>query len=154
MNYSSFAKCSDYLNKHIAGGGEKSTFKHEDYLEVGERRVCVTYKEISPPFDPVHQPIFNDYLFLEVNFQSKSFLQNQIRRMVAAAHAHSCGVVNWENFLRLFENPHPMNWNQNIKTSQPNGLHFVGVDYDPYFLKGPTETRLSRPGCPPYYFFF
>ncbi|XP_001607889.1 tRNA pseudouridine synthase A [Nasonia vitripennis] len=92
------------------------------------RTLHVTMKEAGPlmSFDPLSKNL--DYWHLE--FTSRSFLYNQIRRIVGSLIALGSHKVSEEDIQTMIQVPSHHNWNPHVTPAAPRGLYLKNVEYD------------------------
>ncbi len=89
--------------------------------------LVTSVRRLPCPGNPDLEPLLRCSDFLEVEVRARSFLHNQIRRMVGAAQAVATGVISAGDVERMFRNPHPSNWDHRARTAPPQGLYLVNA---------------------------
>ncbi|XP_029165134.1 tRNA pseudouridine synthase-like 1 [Nylanderia fulva] len=92
-----------------------------------------TLEEAQPlmPFDPLSK----NFTYWHFVCSGRSFLYNQIRRMVGALFALGLGKITEKDITVMLQVPSHHNWNPRVTPAPPNGLHLLNVEYDPDELK-------------------
>ncbi|XP_070160752.1 tRNA pseudouridine synthase-like 1 isoform X1 [Polyergus mexicanus] len=87
-----------------------------------------TLEEAQPlmPFDPLSE----NFTYWHFLCSGKSFLYNQIRRMVGALFALGLGKITEKDITVMLQVPSHYNWNPRVTPASPNGLHLLNVEYD------------------------
>jgi len=81
-------------------------------------------KKFIRDMDSVNLSILNDYIVFD--FKSRAFLRQQIRRMVRKILELGIGDINYEQFLKLFDDSIDMSY----QPADPKGLILWDVKYD------------------------
>ncbi|MHA1756595.1 MAG: tRNA pseudouridine(38-40) synthase TruA [Promethearchaeota archaeon] len=68
--------------------------------------------------------IINDYVIIE--FKSKAFLRQQVRRMVKKIIEFACGEINYDDFVGLFDPKNDISY----QPAEPNGLILWDILFD------------------------
>jgi len=74
--------------------------------------------------DSVSLSVLNDYIVFD--FKSRAFLRQQVRRMVRKILELGIGDINYEQFLKLFDDSIEMSY----QPADPKGLILWDVKYD------------------------
>lgn len=92
-----------------------------------------TLEEAQPlmPFDPLSE----NFTYWHFICSGRSFLYNQIRRMVGALFALGVGRITEKDITVMLQVPSHHNWNSRATPVPPNGLHLSNVEYDPDELR-------------------
>ncbi|KAL0134245.1 hypothetical protein PUN28_001204 [Cardiocondyla obscurior] len=87
-----------------------------------------TLEEAQPlmSFDPLSK----NFTYWHFICKGKSFLYNQVRRMVGALIALGLGKITEKDITVMLQVPSHSNWNPRITPVPPNGLHLLNVEYD------------------------
>ncbi|KAG5317101.1 PUSL1 protein, partial [Acromyrmex heyeri] len=87
-----------------------------------------TLEEAQPlmPFDPLSK----NFTYFHFICKAKSFLYNQVRRMVGALIALGLGKITEKDITVMLQVPSHHNWNPCITPVPPNGLYLLNVEYD------------------------
>ncbi|KMQ84869.1 trna pseudouridine synthase-like 1-like protein [Lasius niger] len=87
-----------------------------------------TLEEAQPlmPFDPLSE----NFTYWHFICSGRSFLYNQIRRMVGALFALGSGKITEKDITVMLQVPSHHNWNPRATPAPPNGLHLLNVEYD------------------------
>lgn len=76
--------------------------------------------------------------FYNVSVVARSFVQRQIRRMMAMIVSVARGKRSMEDLRWLLDNPHPVNWMRFNEVLAPgHGLYLADVVYDPRMFTNP-----------------
>lgn len=86
------------------------------------------------PFDPLSENV----RYWHFTCKSRSFLYNQVRRMVGALIALGLGRITEKDITVMLQVPSHNNWNSRIVPVPPNGLHLMDLEYDQDELKNCT----------------
>lgn len=108
--------------------------KKRDRIHVFEGRrnfvrtlhVAMHQAEPLMPFDPLSKN-FNVWHLV---FTSRSFLYNQIRRIVGALIALGAHRISEEDIITMLQVPSHHNWNPCVTPAAPHGLYLSNVEYD------------------------
>lgn len=95
-----------------------------------------TLEEAQPlmPFDPLS----NNFTYWHFTCKGKSFLYNQVRRMIGALIALGLGKITEKDITVMLQVPSHHNWDPRVTPVPPNGLHLLNVEYDPDELRNCT----------------
>ncbi|KYN31877.1 tRNA pseudouridine synthase-like 1, partial [Trachymyrmex septentrionalis] len=87
-----------------------------------------TLEEAQPlmPFDPLSK----NFTYFHFTCKAKSFLYNQVRRMIGALIALGLGKITEKDITVMLQVPSHHNWNTHVTPAPPNGLHLLNVEYD------------------------
>ncbi|XP_018362379.1 PREDICTED: tRNA pseudouridine synthase A isoform X2 [Trachymyrmex cornetzi] len=87
-----------------------------------------TLEEAQPlmPFDPLSK----HFTYFHFTCKARSFLYNQVRRMIGALIALGLGKITEKDITVMLQVPSHHNWNPCITPVPPNGLHLLNVEYD------------------------
>uniref|UniRef100_A0A0K0DW70 tRNA pseudouridine synthase n=1 Tax=Strongyloides stercoralis TaxID=6248 RepID=A0A0K0DW70_STRER len=78
------------------------------------------------------------YDYVNISIVSRSFIREQIRRMLSIIVAYSYGRIKMSTIKYLFDNPKPSNfYDMKIHVAPPNGLFLTDVVYDPQMYLKP-----------------
>ncbi|KRY54065.1 Cyclin-G-associated kinase [Trichinella britovi] len=81
--------------------------------------------------DSKHEPCSDFFNFFDVSFVSRSFLYNQIRRMMACMVAAAKHRIELDDIEWLLNRPDPANWAKHHLTLAPAyGLYLKSITYD------------------------
>lgn len=137
-NFSNFCK--------IQGHFKYYTIEGERYIKIprtaDEMTKNVTKIEVicqAPPLLVSLYPSYGGFQFIDVVIEGKSFLHNQVRRMVGAAVSVACGRIPLERVSEMLGNP-DMGWNGGVYISPPNGLYLAKIEYKEGALDQATES--------------
>ncbi|CDW59692.1 tRNA pseudouridine synthase A [Trichuris trichiura] len=84
-----------------------------------------------PLLDRADCPFSDRFNFFDVTFISKSFLYNQIRRMMACLVATATNRMEVKDIKWLLENPDPANYSKfNLRKAPSAGLFLKNIHYD------------------------
>ncbi|XP_032680142.1 tRNA pseudouridine synthase-like 1 [Odontomachus brunneus] len=89
------------------------------------------------PFDPLSE----NFRYFQFICKAKSFLYNQVRRMVGALIALGQQKITEKDITVMFETPSHYNWNPRVGLVPSNGLHLVNLEYDQEELKRCTISE-------------
>ncbi|XP_051173772.1 tRNA pseudouridine synthase-like 1 isoform X1 [Leptopilina boulardi] len=126
--------------KHFVGLRDFGTFSVEDKIIKTKvyRRILyeMTLEKAMPlvPFDPN----VKDFDYWHLIIRGKSFVHNQIRRMVGALFGLASGRITEKELITMLQVPSKNSWNSRIATVPANGLYLVNVEYNPEELKENT----------------
>ncbi|GAB1863178.1 tRNA pseudouridine synthase [Camponotus japonicus] len=92
-----------------------------------------TLEETQPlmPFDPLSK----NFTYWNFICSARSFLYNQIRRMVGALFALGLGKITEKDIIVMLQVPSHYNWDSRATCAPPHGLHLLNVEYDPDQLR-------------------
>ncbi|KAH0956719.1 hypothetical protein HN011_007830 [Eciton burchellii] len=76
-----------------------------------------------------------NFRYWHVTCKARSFLYNQIRRMVGSLIALGLGKITEKDITVMLQVPSHNNWDSRVQVISPNGLHLVNVEYDMEELK-------------------
>ncbi|XP_012543316.1 tRNA pseudouridine synthase-like 1 isoform X4 [Monomorium pharaonis] len=95
-----------------------------------------TLEEAQPlmPFDPLS----HNFTYWHFTCKARSFLYNQVRRMIGALIALGIGKITEKDITIMLQVPSHNNWNPRVTPVPPNGLHLLNVEYDTDELKNCT----------------
>jgi tRNA pseudouridine(38-40) synthase len=91
-------------------------------------KTMVLSLEETKPLMPL-DPISKNYSYWNFIFTSKSFLYNQIRRIVGTLFALGFHKISEEDIINMLQVPSYNNWNSHIRLAPPYGLYLSKVDY-------------------------
>ncbi|XP_071574153.1 tRNA pseudouridine synthase A isoform X1 [Temnothorax nylanderi] len=104
-----------------------------------------TLEEAQPlmPFDPLSK----NFTYWHFTCKARSFLYNQVRRMVGALITLGLGGITEKDITVMLQVPSHYNWNPRITPVPPNGLHLLNVEYNPDELRRCTilEQQEEKP---------
>ncbi|XP_076228004.1 tRNA pseudouridine synthase-like 1 isoform X2 [Nomia melanderi] len=100
--------------------------------------------EKSHPLMPM-DPLSQNYEFWQVLCSSRSFLYNQVRRMVTALLHLGAGYITERDINCMLQVPNHQNWIRHLPLVPPSGLHLINVEYsqetlDKYIIKCKPTT--------------
>lgn len=137
--------------KHFIGLHDFGTFSVEDKdnrKKIYRRRLYeLTLEKATPlfPFDPCAE----NFDYWHIKFKGKSFVHNQIRRMVGALFALACGRITEKEIITMLQVPSKNSWCPQVSTVSGNGLYLVNIEYDQEELQKNTilynEREFLRP---------
>ncbi|XP_063972373.1 tRNA pseudouridine synthase-like 1 isoform X2 [Diachasmimorpha longicaudata] len=78
------------------------------------------------PLDPLSQ----NFTFWQINVSSRSFLYNQVRRIVGTLIGIASGTITERDVKVMLQVPNNKNWNPSIPMAPPQGLYLKTVNYD------------------------
>ncbi|KRY67169.1 tRNA pseudouridine synthase-like 1 [Trichinella pseudospiralis] len=96
--------------------------------------------------DSKHEPYSDLFNFFDVTFVSRSFLYNQIRRMMACMVAAANHRIELDDIQWLLNRPDPANWAKHHLTLAPAcGLYLKSITYDDkdFTEPNPLHCRLQ-----------
>ncbi|XP_011336247.1 tRNA pseudouridine synthase-like 1 isoform X2 [Ooceraea biroi] len=95
-----------------------------------------TLEEVKPLmfFDPLSE----NFRYWHFTCKSRSFLYNQVRRMVGSLIALGLGKITEKDIMVMLQVPSHDNWDTRIQVIPSIGLHLVNVEYDTEELKRMT----------------
>ncbi|XP_050671637.1 tRNA pseudouridine synthase-like 1 isoform X2 [Leptidea sinapis] len=124
--------------KYFVGYHDFTTFKKFDKLtqhkhnrrmvysiDVRESQPCVTGYSSS------HQTCME---YWDIEIRGRSFVHNQIRRMVGTLIAVANGKIRPEDIKLMLQIPSKHSWHSFIEAIPPDGLYLCNVEYDPQDL--------------------
>lgn len=76
-------------------------------------------------------PEHSQIRFWEIHVKARSFMYNQVRRMLGAAFSVALGKVSLEVVKDLLDNGEIGKWNENIALAPSSGLYLANIEYDP-----------------------
>ncbi|KFD46984.1 hypothetical protein M514_12114, partial [Trichuris suis] len=101
-----------------------------------------------PLLDRTDCPFSDRFNFFDVTIVSKSFLYNQIRRMMACLVATANSRMEMKDIKWLLENPNPANYSKyNLRKAPSAGLFLKNIHYDESDFLNPNpfySTRAER----------
>lgn len=86
--------------------------------------------EEAQPLMPI-DPLSENFTYWHFICSGRSFLYNQIRRMVGALFALGLGKITEKDITVMLQVPSHYNWNPRVTPAPSNGLHLLNVEYDP-----------------------
>jgi len=139
------ASKKDYVDKGVEIPIEKFS-RNIEKIEV---------KQVPPPTRPELQPILQHYDFYEVEFVDESFFRHQIRRMLGvalmAARTDKSEGFTLEEVKAMTKDPNYKVQGKEIHKlyrAPPEGLTYLGSEYDPDYLENETDSILELPVGP------
>ncbi|XP_076653846.1 tRNA pseudouridine synthase-like 1 [Halictus rubicundus] len=84
--------------------------------------------EKSFPLMPM-DPLSDHFDFWHIECSSKSFLYNQVRRIVTSLLYLGAGLITEKDIMFMLQVPNHQNWNRSVQVVPPVGLHLVNVEY-------------------------
>lgn len=84
--------------------------------------------EKSSPLMPL-DPLSEHFDFWDIKCSARSFLYNQIRRIVTSLLYLGAGVITEKDITCMLQVPGHNNWIQSLKVVPPIGLHLINVEY-------------------------
>ncbi|KZC09639.1 tRNA pseudouridine synthase-like 1, partial [Dufourea novaeangliae] len=84
--------------------------------------------EKGQPFMPL-DPLSQNYEFWNITCSSKSFLYNQVRRIVTALLNLSIGNLTEKEITCMLQVPGHHNWNPHLHVVPPWGLYLANIEY-------------------------
>ncbi|XP_034941626.1 tRNA pseudouridine synthase-like 1 [Chelonus insularis] len=90
--------------------------------------------------DPTHplmpeDPLSNNFNFYNITIQSRSFVYNQVRRMIGCLIALASGSITERDIKILLNCPSYLNWPNEYCVAPPQGLYLKSVEYDEKLLE-------------------
>ena len=127
-NFSNFSKMSGHFRYFVVDGKRVEIPKTPDQMTKEITKIEVFSQ--PPPLPPC---IFPNYgvsgaHFLDVVIEGRSFLHNQIRRMVGAAICVANGKVPLEKVVELLNDPE-VGWDSKFFICPPSGLYLANIEY-------------------------
>ncbi|XP_023317309.1 tRNA pseudouridine synthase-like 1 [Trichogramma pretiosum] len=115
---------------------EKEEFKRR-YVKTLDLRI----EEATPlmPMDPLSQ----NFSYWHLTFQSKSFLYNQIRRIVGTLFALGLNRISEEDIITMLQVPSHHQFINKIQPAKPHGLYLLNVDYDEEDIKPYDSEKMK-----------
>jgi len=142
-NFSNFSKTRGHFIYRTVDG-KKYTKIPRTVLEMTKEVTKIEVVSQPPPFPVSLYPAYGDsgVQFLDVVIEGKSFLHNQVRRMVGAAMSVACGRVSLEKIADLLEQP-DLGWDSDIKifVAASDGLYLANIAYKKGALDQATECN-------------
>ncbi|XP_015598268.1 uncharacterized protein LOC107269194 isoform X2 [Cephus cinctus] len=80
-------------------------------------------------------PFVDNFHYYHLKVNGKSFLYNQVRRMVGALFAVARGRITEKDLRTMVQVPNYKNWNPRATAVPACGLYLADVEYDPEELK-------------------
>ncbi|KAK0085542.1 hypothetical protein PV325_004946 [Microctonus aethiopoides] len=68
--------------------------------------------------------------FWHITVRSKSFVYNQVRRIVGALMGLASGCINEKDITTMLQVPSYLNWDNRLSIAPPCGLYLKNVEYD------------------------
>jgi len=138
-NFSNFSKMSGHFRYFVVDGKRVEIPKTPDQMTKEVTKIEV----ISQP-PPLPSSIYPNYgvsgaHFLDVVIEGRSFLHNQIRRMVGAAICVATGRIPLEKVVELLQNPE-LGWDSKLFICPPSGLYLADIEYKKGALDQSCET--------------
>lgn len=92
--------------------------------------------------EPIKLDKSDKFSYYHLHFKSKSFLHNQVRRLVGSIISYACfDRATMDDIKWLLDNPATSNWNSNIMMAEPFGLYLSKINYDKSSFEGSIETH-------------
>ncbi|CEF66925.1 tRNA pseudouridine synthase-like 1 [Strongyloides ratti] len=86
----------------------------------------------------------NFYDYVNISIVSRSFVRQQIRRMLSLIVEYSYGKINTSTIKYFLNNPNPSNFYKlKVCVAPPNGLFLTDVVYDPRMFTQPIPYCIS-----------
>ncbi|CAL4139949.1 unnamed protein product, partial [Meganyctiphanes norvegica] len=82
-----------------------------------------------PLLDPIHDTLYDNLEFLDVNVKAQSFLYKQVRRTVGVIVAAAQNKISLTDVEFMLNNPSIYSWNPRICTAPSHGLYLINVHY-------------------------
>ncbi|KAK0398891.1 hypothetical protein QR680_002798 [Steinernema hermaphroditum] len=127
-----------------------SFFKHPERARRKETEYPTTlrsipYINVGPGAAYSMENDIYDYFY--VTIVSRSFLREQIRRMMSVIVQAAYGRIDMSTIKWLIDNPKPWNFfDRKIKVAPPNGLFLADIAYDSLYTM--NDPRYEFPGVP------
>lgn len=109
--------------------------------QIGKSRYIKTIEHISlsetTPLMP-QDPLSKHFNYYQITIKSKSFLYNQVRRMVATLLALGTNKLTNDHIETMLQVPSPITWHKyarGVPTSEPHGLYLANVEYDDEYMR-------------------
>ncbi|XP_076288441.1 tRNA pseudouridine synthase-like 1 [Lasioglossum baleicum] len=99
-----------------------------DYERVYVKTLNKLTVEKSSPLMPL-DPLSEHFDFWHIECNSRSFLYNQVRRIVTTLLYLGAGDITEKDIICMLQVPGHHNWNQSLLVVPPVGLHLVDVEY-------------------------
>lgn len=114
--------------------------KEDEYKRSYVRTLDITVEK-APAMMPL-DPFSENFEYYHIVFKSRSFLYNQIRRIVGALIALAANRVGTKNIVTMLQVPSHYNWNPRITPALPHGLYLLDVEYDENLTK-PIDYQIN-----------
>lgn len=75
-------------------------------------------------------PLSDNFNYWQITVNSKSFVYNQVRRIVGALVSIASGVITERDAKIMLQVPNNHNWNSRVNMAPPQGLYLKQVNYD------------------------
>ena len=134
-NFCRFVKSQGLLKYRREGREYKAFDRTEEELT---KTVSIRVEEVAPPFPSSVYPSYSHIKFVDVIVEGKSFLHNQIRRMVGLGISVAMGRVDLGLVDRLLSGEEA-SWNPVATPASPEGLYLARVEYPASRLELATE---------------
>lgn len=119
---------------------ERDRRRQKEYPSTIKHLMHIGVSPGSPKF-----PDDNCFAFYDFSIISRSFLREQIRRMMAVIVGHAYGNVTEELIVWLLKNPRPSNFSdRRIKVAPSHGLYLEEVVYDKRMFANPIPYNFHN----------
>ncbi|CAK1552621.1 unnamed protein product [Leptosia nina] len=131
--------------KLFVGYHDFTTFKKFDKLFENKNNRRTIYSIDVRPGRPLvtsytDNHINNDLEYWEVEIKGRSFVHNQIRRMIGSLIALGAGKININDLKLMLQIPSKHSWLSHVSSSPPDGLYLCNVEYNPQDLIYEAES--------------
>jgi len=127
-NFSNFSKMSGHFRYFVVDGKRLEIPKTPDQMTKEVTKIEVLSQ--PPPLPPSIYPNYgvSGAHFLDVVIEGRSFLHNQIRRMIGAAICVANGRIPLEKVVELLQDP-KLGWDSKLFICPPSGLYLADIEY-------------------------
>jgi len=127
-NFSNFSKMSGHFRYFVVDGKRVEIPKTPDQMTKEVTKIEVISQ--PPPLPPSIYPNYgvSGAHFLDVVIEGRSFLHNQIRRMIGAAICVANGRIPLEKVVELLQDP-KLGWDSKLFICPPSGLYLADIEY-------------------------
>ncbi|KPJ07966.1 tRNA pseudouridine synthase-like 1 [Papilio machaon] len=134
--------------KYLVGYHDFTTFKKFDKLTSHKQnRRSIQSFEVKPG-----QPLVTSYSstqdnvfdYWDIEIKGRSFVHNQIRRMVATLISVAIGKIPPEEIKVMLQVPSKHSWHTFIQNCPPDGLYLCNVEYNPEDLVYEKENIVDE----------
>lgn len=117
----------------------KSLEGHHDFLNFSKRE----QGDINTIRDLLFVDFSKEGEYLVFNFKSRAFLRQQIRRMITKILEVGSGIINFDEFMRLFDSEDFISY----EPADPRGLILWDISYDKnvqFIIDGKSHDRMMN----------
>lgn len=141
FNYEAVKKAAELFvgtRDYVAFLGKPNSNIHDDNLST----VRCLHRVFVEPTAPYIPSSLNDcFDFYHLTCEGKSFIYNQVRKIVAILLAVGQGEIDIYDVEQMFIEPSPATWPNSIHIVPSDGLYLTDVFYDPKDLALPNDIK-------------